>query len=106
MKIGIDGRLWNETGVGRYIRNLVENLQEIDKDNEYVLFMRSTDIQKWKMLASLRSGENRKWKVVPTDIRWHTISEQLKFPHILNKENLDLVHFPYFSVPVGYKRPF
>ena len=38
MKIGIDCRLWNETGVGRYTRNLVLELQNIDKKNEYVLF--------------------------------------------------------------------
>ena len=43
MKIGIDCRLWNETGVGRYIRNLVEQLQVLDKKNEYVLFVLSKD---------------------------------------------------------------
>jgi hypothetical protein len=40
MKIGIDARLWNETGVGRYIRNLVKYLYELDSGNEYVLFVR------------------------------------------------------------------
>ena len=30
MKIGIDCRLWGETGIGRYIRNLVLNLQKLD----------------------------------------------------------------------------
>ena len=99
MRIGIDGRLWSETGVGRYIRNLVENLQEIDRVNDYVLFLRSADAKKFKV-------QNSKFKVVQVDIRWHTISEQIKFPHILNKENLDLMHFPYFSVPVGYRKPF
>ena len=38
MKIGIDARLWSESGVGRYIRNLVENLKLIDSNNNYVLF--------------------------------------------------------------------
>ena len=99
MKIGIDARLWSETGVGRYIRNLVYNLEKIDKSNDYVLFLRTVDIEKFKIQSS-------KFKVVPVDIRWHTIDEQLKLPQILNKENLDLVHFPYFSVPVGYSRPF
>ena len=40
------------------------------------------------------------------DIHWHTFEEQLKFPAILDKENLDLVHFPYFSVPIFYNKPF
>jgi glycosyltransferase involved in cell wall biosynthesis len=99
MRVGIDGRLWNETGVGRYIRNLVYNLADIDKHNEYVVFLRTADVSKFKVQSS-------KFKVVVADIRWHTVDEQLKFPHILSKENLDLVHFPYFSVPVRYHRPF
>src|SRR3989344_5402766 len=72
MKIGIDCRLWNETGIGRYIRNLIINLIELDGKNEYVLFMQNEDCPKLKD----------------------------------NRENFDLMHFPYFSVPVFYNRPF
>jgi len=43
MRIGIDCRLWSQTGVGRYIQNLVLNLAEIDHENEYVLFVGSGD---------------------------------------------------------------
>lgn len=100
MKIGIDARLWNETGVGRYIRNLVWQLQKIDKENDYVLF-----VNKGSSREALQiSGQ--KIKLVETDIRWHTIAEQVQFPKLLKKEQLDLVHFPYFSVPVRYDRPF
>lgn len=108
MKIGIDCRLWGESGVGRYIRNLVCNLQKIDDKNNYVLFVRKADYENIKYLASRRSGQilNFKWKIAIADIRWHTLNEQLKFPSILNKENLDLMHFPYFSVPIFYNKPF
>jgi glycosyltransferase involved in cell wall biosynthesis len=99
MRIGIDARLWNETGVGRYIRNLVWQLQKIDKKNEYVLF-----VSKSFKIEDLGSKNNL--KVVTTDIRWHTLKEQLQFHNILDKEDLDLVHFPYFSVPVIYNKPF
>ena len=100
MRIGIDARLWNETGVGRYIRNLVWQLQELDKQNEYVLFVRQG-------IRDQGLGTREKnWKIVETDIKWHTIQEQLQFPKILEKENLDIVHFPYFSVPIFYNRPF
>ncbi len=101
MIIGIDARLWSETGVGRYIRNLVKELQVIDKKNEYVLFVRNADYDKVNNQIS-----NERFKIIIADIRWHTIDEQLKLPQILNQENLDLVHFPYFSVPVRYNRPF
>lgn len=105
MRIGIDARLWSETGVGRYIRNLVINLQEIDEKNEYVLFVKRSDIKKIRNVDSdIQIKDN--WKLVITDIRWHTIEEQVKLFGILKKENLDLVHFPYFSVPVLYSKPY
>jgi glycosyltransferase involved in cell wall biosynthesis len=100
MKIGIDVRLWNQTGVGRYIRSLVSGIEIIDKDNEYVLFARSEDEEE---IESVVSGQ---WSVVKANIPWHGLQEQLRLPAILNKENLDLMHFPYFSVPFLYYKPF
>jgi len=105
MKIGIDARFWDESGVGRYIRNLVEELVEIDKINEYVLFVSTKNHQRIKNQESRIRGK-KNWKIVPTDIHWHSIEEQFKFPQIINRENLDLMHFPYFSVPVFYHKPF
>jgi glycosyltransferase involved in cell wall biosynthesis len=101
MRIGIDCRLWNESGVGRYVRNLVEQLQIIDHKNKYVLFVGRKDREE-----ILRSAQNDNFSIVKADIRWHTLEEQLKFPSIINKENLDLMHFPYFSVPVFYNKPY
>jgi glycosyltransferase involved in cell wall biosynthesis len=110
MKIGIDCRLWNETGVGRYIRNLVLNLQKIDKKNEYTLFVLSKDYENIKsQISNIEKNwklEIGNWKLRLADVKWHTLEEQLEFPQILNRENLDLVHFPYFSVPFFYNRPF
>jgi len=101
MRIGIDCRLWNESGVGRYVRNLVEHLQTIDRENKYVLFVGTKDREE-----ILNQVQNDNFSIVNADIRWHTLEEQLKFPQILYKENLDLVHFPYFSVPIFYSKPF
>ena len=43
MKIGIDISqiAFERTGVANYVRNLLENLVKIDKENEYVLFFSS-----------------------------------------------------------------
>lgn len=97
MKIGIDARLWNQTGVGRYIRNLVDALSQIDKKNDYVLFTRAQDNVKFK---------NSNFKIVNTEIKWHSIDEQLKFSKVITEQNLDVIHFPYYSVPVFYNKPF
>lgn len=101
MTIGIDARLWGQTGVGRYIRNLCINLQKIDNKNSYVLFINNKDKKEVELVI-----KNEKWKIIVSNSKWHSFDEQLKFPKVLNKENLDLMHFPYFSVPIFYKKPF
>ncbi|MDP3733136.1 MAG: hypothetical protein Q8Q91_01210, partial [Candidatus Daviesbacteria bacterium] len=80
MKIVIDARMYQESGVGRYIRNLTEQLQKIDQKNEYI-FLKS-------------------------NIKWYGISEQIKLPKILAKLKPDLVHFPHFNVPIFYSGKF
>ena len=101
MRIGIDGRLWSQTGAGRYIRNLVRELAKIDKKNEYILFVKPEDVKNVKFEI-----RNSKFEIVKTNIRWHSLQEQFELPKVLNKYNLSLVHFPYFSVPIFYNRPF
>lgn len=99
MHIGIDARLINQTGVGRYTKNLIDNLAKIDKKNQYILFLRK---QEYNFLSLPAKNFEKKL----ADFRWHSFEEQIKFPKILEKENLDLVHFPYFSVPLFYKGKF
>lgn len=101
MKVGIDVRLWNCSGVGRYIKNLVENIDKIDHENNYVLFALSKDIAEIE-----KKVPKLKVKIVSSDIHWHSIAEQIKFPKIINDQNLDLMHFTYFSVPVRYSKKF
>lgn len=96
MKIGIDARLINETGVGRYIRNLIRELVRIDITNRYIVFVRDDS---W-------NPPNERWEKRIVDIPWHSISEQLIFPWFLVKEHLDLVHIPYFNVPIFYPGKF
>lgn len=99
MRIGIDARLWNETGVGRYIRSIFNYLPEIDSENEYVWFFRKKEFDNIDLPL-------KHWKKIHTDIRWHTIKEQIVLPGVFEKENLDLLHFPYFSFPILYKGKF
>lgn len=117
MKIGIDCRFWSQTGVGRYTKNLVYELAKIDKNNEYVLFVRPEDLGEVKSSIVNRHPFDRtqddpeqsrmgQWSIVKANIRWHSIAEQILFSRVLNKYKLDLVHFPYFSHPIFYNKPF
>lgn len=104
MKIGIDARLYRSSaaGIGRYSQNLIKNLLELDKENEYMLFMTPADRQEFKSHAK----QNSNLKIVVTDISHYSLAEQTKLPKILEKEKLDLMHFLNFNHPVKYRGKF
>lgn len=97
MKIGIDCRLWSEAGVGRYIRNLVKNLAEIDRENQYFLFL---------LKKNLKQNLPDNFHLIEAEFPWYTFDEQVKFPKLLSQFKLDLMHFPHFNVPVFYTGKF
>ena len=103
MRIGIDVRLWDETGVGRYIRNLVKELAVVDVRNEYYLFTLKKDVSEIEKVIVSRK---HRWRIVPVASHWHSLSEQTDFVRKLYTYPLDLMHFPYFSLPILYRKPF
>lgn len=99
-KIGIDARLYFQTGVGVYLRNFLFNLKKIaPEDFSFIVYVLREDSDK----INLKSKRFIKREV--TD-RWHTFGEQIRFLSKIKKDNLDLMHFAYFGYPVLYKRPF
>lgn len=100
MKILVDGRLYGleNAGLGRYLINLVKELGESDKKNEYTLLLRK------KYFNNLTLPAN--WKKVLVDLQHYSFSEQIFLPGIITKEKPDIVHFPHFNVPVLYKGKF
>ncbi len=98
MRIGIDARFYNESGVGRYLRNLIKNLQILDYKNDYFIFLLPKDFSNF--------SETKNFQKVLADFAWYGFAEQFKFPKLLNKYNLDLVHFPHFNVPIFYTGKF
>ena len=98
MKIGIDARFYNESGVGRYLRNLIKNLQILDGKNEYFIFLLPKDFENFKEIKNFHK--------ISADFKWYGFAEQFNFPKLLNKYQLDLVHFPHFNVPIFYAGKF
>lgn len=99
-KIGIDARLYSQTGVGTYIKNLIHYLDESKiKDERFYLYLMPEDLKK----VDLKNKNIIKRKA---DYRWHTLFEQIGFLWAIMKDNLDLMHFTYFSYPVLYRRKF
>jgi len=89
-----------QAGLGRYIQQLILNLEKIDTENEYVIFLRQDNINE------LSDTNNTNFKIVIADIPWYSWQEQTKFKKIIKREKLDLMHFPHWNVPLFYNDPF
>jgi len=97
MRIGIDARFYGptRTGPGRYTQKLVDNLQDIDKENTYIIFLRKDNWDDFQ-------PKNPQFKKVLADYRWYSLSEQLLMPFKIARSKVDLMHFPHFNVPLLY----
>ncbi|HAV11782.1 MAG TPA: hypothetical protein DCX32_04570 [Candidatus Moranbacteria bacterium] len=100
MRIGIDARFFGPIGkgLGRYTQKLIENLEKIDHENEYFVFLRKENFDEYSPGAG-------NFKKVLADYKWYGFSEQIFFPILLFKHELGLVHFPHFNVPLLYRKP-
>ncbi len=99
MKIGIDARLYGpkHTGIGRYTQNLLRQLINLDKKNQYVLFGDPDLLQ--------QDFNSSQIKIVPLKTRIYSFSEQLVNLFKFKKQNLDLLHVPHFNAPIFYNQP-
>lgn len=100
MKILIDARFYGlkYAGLGRYTKNLIDELIKLDDKNKYTLLLRK------KYYKSLKLPAN--WKKVKADFGHYTLSEQIKLPKLLNKQDVDLVHFPHLNIPIFWQGDF
>lgn len=98
MKIVIDGRMYQQSGIGRYLRNLISNLQRIDHKNQYYILHLKGDYD--------ATVYHNNFEKVLADFRWYGLAEQKELPRILNSLKPDLVHFPHFNVPIFYRGKF
>ena len=105
MKIGIDARMLGSRhgGIGRYVFELLKNLLVIDRVNSCVIFYNDDCESEISILRALASPAA---EFIPVNIRHYSFGEQFSFLRLLNKYNLDLVHFPNFNLPIKYQRPF
>ncbi len=95
--IGIDARMYGyaQTGIGNYIRHLLKFIFELDKENNYVIFLMPKEFDDFEL-------PNKRIKKIKVSSKWYGWKEQLLFPFQLYKENLDLMHFTHFNSPILY----
>ncbi len=94
-KIAIDARMYSESGIGRYIRNLLEYLQKNDQENKYYILLQKNHYDNLLFAKNFH-------KILAIS-KWYSIHEQFEIPKILNSLRVDLVHFPHFNVPIFFQ---
>ncbi len=94
-RIGIDARMYGPIGkgLGRYTQELVDNILKLDNENEYIIFLSKDNFSKF-------NASRLNVKKVLADVRWYTFKEQIVMPFLIWRENIDLMHFPHFNVPI------
>jgi len=99
-KIGIDARLYSQTGIGTYLKNFIYYLDKKElKNNLFYIYLMPNDYNN----LSFKNKNIIKKKV---NYRWHSVGEQLGFALRLYLDDLDLMHFTYFSYPILYQKRF
>lgn len=88
MKVAVDARMYNMSGIGTYIQNLMKN-------NCYQIALGDKE-----ELKDIKNVEEKLEFKAPI----YGIKEQLKFPYkALKKLKPDILHVPHYNVPIFYK---
>lgn len=95
--IAIDARKI-KSSTGRYVFELVKNLEEIDHTNRYKILVLANEVDYYK-------PKNPHFEVLVADFKHYSFAEQIGFNRFLRKLNPDLVHFYMPQQPLLYARP-
>lgn len=93
--IGIDARFYGPIGkgLGRYTKEVLDRIIEMDSSNDYVVFLSEKNFKEFSL------GTQNVKKIL-IKARWYTLLEQFVLPFYIWKEKIDLMHFPHFNVPL------
>ena len=96
MRIVIDARIYGleHAGPGRYVKNLVDHLAVLDKKNQYIILLRK------KYFDELNLPKN--FEKYLAEYNHYSFKEQFMLLPALYKLKPDLIHFPFFNVPILY----
>jgi glycosyltransferase involved in cell wall biosynthesis len=86
----------NGSGIYRYSYQLVEHLQAVDTENEYVVLLGRRALEKWQPGAP-------NFRAHPADHAIYSLGEQTGLLRTLIALEPDLVHFTSFNAPLLYR---
>lgn len=99
MRVVIDGRMLEWTGIGRYTRQLLAGLADLDPASEFVVLVPSR-------AAEGLVPDRANFRTTVVGARPYSAAEQWEVARAARRHRPDLAHFPHFTVPFGYRAPF
>jgi glycosyltransferase involved in cell wall biosynthesis len=101
MKILIDARMYGPqhfTGIGRYIEELITQLERLDQTNKYTILLGRKNFDDYNP-----KSPNFTKQLAPYP--HFSFAEQTMLPGLIRGLKPDLVHFPSFNQPALYRGP-
>lgn len=98
MRIVIDARMYGParwTGIGRYLQNLLKELEQLDQKHEYVVLLGKENFDEYQPTA-------KNFRKELADFPIYSLAEQILLPLHIARLRPDLVHFPSPNAPVLY----
>jgi glycosyltransferase involved in cell wall biosynthesis len=92
MRIAFDIRKLNEFGVGTYIRNLVQNLAELDHEDQFFLVCHERDREELSHLPG-------NFLFLPDHTNNSSLWNDLYLPYALRRNQIQLLHTPHYQAP-------
>lgn len=112
MRIGIDARLAHATGIGRYVRGLVNALAEHERDLELVVIANPTGndptaVWDWLSAAAGVAKDEGRFEVVQfaKAVPPRSFAEQAWLAEVGRAKKLDLLHVPDWNLPLLARVP-
>lgn len=99
MRIGIDGRFIQDQyhGIGRYMYETAYHLALTFPESEFVLFYNPANAN--SRFAMNRLAAQANVRLVAVNFPLFLPQQQLRWPFLLRKEQIDCFHTPYFDAP-------
>lgn len=103
MNIGIDARMLNQSGIGRYIRNLLHVWATDSTGPDLTLLGDPAALS--AMLVAIQMPSQRA-RICDFRAPVYSLREQLAGGVYLSRLPVDGLFFPHYNVPIGIRQPF
>ena len=102
MRVAIDARAYTWTGIGRYIRSLLQQYADLPDSHQYVVLCGADSAQ--QIARDLPDQERFHIQIVNNS--YYSWQEQTILLAQLLRVKADLFHFTHFNVPLLFSRPY